>query len=380
MNVLLDDVAFTVSDETDHVVGRCSSIAFIISPLLAALGATDSTAASPAAGDRTIGANSLVVDLQTFENDDAPAVRAITNQPGVAASAGGLNIGGFARHNDIELGLSIAMFDLRDPVAVPNDLADEQLASGGIVLSRKAAQDLGVAPGDEIVLRHPRVSSAGFAWVESTLPVRALHNSPFRFVAYMDLTDRALMGLDGSVNSIKVQAAGPSELAQLRRSTAELPGGASALAASSFSRTMRDVLEIIDDLFVILQLVIAALAFLVAFNASNVAADERRREHATMLAFGMRYRRVISLGIAESVLLGVGGVALGLAFGNIMLAWILGSVFPVAVPDLTVEQSIGFLSYLITTAIGLAAVTLAPVLNLRRLRTMSLPSTLRFVE
>jgi putative ABC transport system permease protein len=146
------------------------------------------------------------------------------------------------------------------------------------------------------------------------------------------------------------------------------------------SRTMRDLLSIVGNLFVILQIVIASLAFLVAFNASNIGAEERAREHATMFAFGIPLRRVALMSVAESVMLGIVGVALGLGVGAALLQWILDSIFPAAVPDLAVIQAIAPSSYLLTVVIGVGAAAIAPLLNIRRLRAMNLPSTLRYVE
>jgi putative ABC transport system permease protein len=166
----------------------------------------------------------------------------------------------------------------------------------------------------------------------------------------------------------------------VQREVAAIPGVASALSTASSSTTMRAMLGVISRLFLVLQAVIAVLAFLVAFNTSNIDADERAREHATMFAFGIPIRRVVGIGVVQSLVLGVVGVGLGLGFGAAVLRWMLNTVFPVAVPDLTVLQSIAPSSFLVTVGVGVAAAAAAPVLNARRLRTMNIPDTLRFVE
>ena len=51
----------------------------------------------------------------------------------------------------------------------------------GIVLARKAASDLGVGIGDELVLSHSKTTDAGTFTVGSTrLHVLAIHGYPFR--------------------------------------------------------------------------------------------------------------------------------------------------------------------------------------------------------
>jgi len=140
------------------------------------------------------------------------------------------------------------------------------------------------------------------------------------------------------------------------------------------------MLSVVGKLFIILQLVIAALAFLVVFNASNIGTEERSREHATMFAFGIHVSRVAAMAVAESFVLAVIGVGLGIGLGAAVLSLILATIFPAAVPDLAVLQHITTSSYLITIGIALAAALTAPWLNVRRLRNMNIPSTLRYVE
>jgi putative ABC transport system permease protein len=354
-----------------------------MAPLLAAFGATDSATATIDSGDRVlVGARGdrLLVDLSSYQRADSPLITGISKSPLVGRVDAGLNTGGYLVRGGTALGVSISMVDLRSSLSAPPAIARLQLPSGGIVVSKMAADDLHVGVGDRVVLRHPKRVGTGFRFVDTRLPISAIHASPYRFVAYMDLRDEQIMGLDGIVNTLKVEPAAGVSMDELQREVAAMPGVASALPASSLSRTMRDVLSIVGNLFIILQVVIALLAFLVAFNASNVSVDERAREHATMFAFGVRVRRVVAMAVAESLLLGVVGVALGLGFGAALLQWILNGVFPAAVPDLAVLQAIAPSSYLLTVGIALTAAAVAPWLNIRRLRTMDIPSTLRYVE
>jgi putative ABC transport system permease protein len=360
-----------------------TAIAFIMAPLLAALGATDSARKTIDTGERVLTAGTgdrLLVDLVDYQSPDSALVRRIEQLPGVARAKPGLNTGGYLVHGHETIGISLSMGDLHSALSVPPGVAAQRLPAGGIVISKKAASDLGVHVGSRVTFRHPLRVGTGFRFVDTPIAVSAVHASPYRFVAYMGLSDEKIMGLHDIVNTVKVLPRSGTSMAALQQEVAAMPGVASALPASWLSRTMRDVLSIVGKLFIILQIVIAGLAFLVAFNASNIGAEERAREHATMLAFGVKVRRVAFMSFAESFLLGIVGVGLGLAFGAALLQWILRSVFPAAVPDLAVLQFLSAPSYLLTVAIGLAAAAAAPWLNVRRLRAMNLPSTLRFVE
>jgi putative ABC transport system permease protein len=359
------------------------AIAFIMAPLLAALGATDSASATIDSGERILtgdGGDRLLVDLVDYQAATSELVTSIARSPLVQRAEPGLNTGGYLVQNSESLGVSISMVDLGSSLSAPPSIAALHLRPGGIIISKKAAADLHVGVGDRVTLRHPRRVGTGFRFVDSRLPVTAVHTSPYRFVAYMDLRDEKIMGLAGIVNTVKVLPRAGASMQRLQQEVAAMPGVASALPASSLSRTMRDLLSVVGNLFIILQVVIASLAFLVAFNASNIGAEEHAREHATMFAFGIRVRRVAFMSVAESLVLGVVGVGLGLGFGAAVLRWILESVFPAAVPDLAVIQSITTGSYLLTVGIGLVAAAAAPWLNVRRLRAMNIPSTLRYVE
>ena len=62
-----------------------------------------------------------------------------------------------------------------------------------------------------------------------------------------------------------------------------------------------------DDFVEVLRLTEAfalALALLIAFNSSSISADERRREYATMFAFGVPLRRRLRIAIVESLVVG----------------------------------------------------------------------------
>ncbi len=145
---------------------------------------------------------------------------------------------------------------------------------------------------------------------------------------------------------------------------------ASALPTTALSRTMRDILALMGNLFVSPAARTSPRSRSSwRFNASNLGAEERSREHATMFAFGIRIRRVALMAVGESFALAVVGVGLSLGFGAAALHWILASVFPAAIPDLAVLEEIEAASYLVTVGIALAAALAAPWLNVRRMRT-----------
>ncbi len=359
------------------------AIGLILAPLLAALGTTDSTTDTIDTGSRILAGSSgnrLLVNFISYQPASSPTVSRAINSPLVGQSALGLDTGGYLIRGRTSIGVSISMVDLSDPLVVPEQVAGSHLAPGGIVISAKAASDLGVGVGELVRLRHPLRQGTGYRFADSLVPVRDVIASPYRFVAYMDLRDASIMGLDGIVNNAVLVPRNGVSLNRLQYSISSLPGVASALPARSVSSTMRNILNVVTQLFIILQVIIGLLAFLVAYNSSKIGSDERLREHATMMAFGVTVSRVVAIGVAESVLLGIAGIGVGLGVGLLILQWILDTVFPAAVPELSVLQSITPFSFAITAIIGLTAAAAAPTLVTRRLQRMDLPSALRYVE
>jgi putative ABC transport system permease protein len=129
----------------------------------------------------------------------------------------------------------------------------------------------------------------------------------------------------------------------------------------------------------VLEVTTLLLALLIAFNTANLAADERVREHATMFAFGLPGRAVTLMAVAENAAIGLVGSLLGVGAGYLALSWIVAGVDSV-MPDISVRATIFGSTMASTVALGVAVVALAPLLNMRRLRRMDVPSALRVVE
>lgn len=158
------------------------------------------------------------------------------------------------------------------------------------------------------------------------------------------------------------------------------PGIASVLPVATIERVYRDLMEEFIGILLIAEELALVLAFLVAFNSASLATDERAREHATMLAFGVPVRRLLGIEIAESAILGLVGTLIGVIVGVAVVAWIVGAKMADMMPDLSIPLAVAPGTMTVAFAIGVVVVGLAPLLMTRRLRRMDLPGTLRLVE
>lgn len=362
-------------------------IAAVITVLIALIGMIDSMLATVDQGGQEVLSTSperVDVSLDFFYPATDQRVTSLAEIEGVASAEPGLNLGGWLVPDEPdaeEIETFILLVDLDSPQWHPNAVEGSLDAEGpAVVLSRKAADDLGVGVGDTVTLRHPRREGLGYSFVESEVPVGAIHGNPYRFILYMDLDDADLFALEGIVNTVSVVPEAGTTSDDLKRALFGLPGVAAVDSVADVVQNIEDLIEEFLGVFYLVEGAILLLAVLIAFNSTSISADERRREHATMFAFGLPVRTVMGLTIVESAIVGALGTLLGVVVGRLLLQWLITVLIPQTVPDIAIVVDVAPSTYLIAAGLGTLAVALAPVLTVRRFRRMDIPATLRVVE
>ena len=352
--------------------------------LIGVTGMIDSFTTTIDAGEEAIlgdAPDRATVTLDFFYPPDAEVVTDLATVPEVASIEPQLDLGGtFLGPDDTEIDSLIQFVPFDSATWTPTVVEGSLDTDGGIVIAQKAADDLGVAPGDTVRLSHPLRQGLGYTFVESDVPVAAIHPNPYRFVSYMSLDDADLMGMEGLVNAVSVRPADGVTLDQLKEALFGRPGVAAVEGINEVAGSIRDTLEELLGFLAVLQAFVLLMALLIAFNTSSISSDERRREHATMFAFGLPTRTVMRLMVTESVLLGGIGTLVGIVVGRVLLAWLVGVLLPDTVPDLQIRVDVAASTYLTALILGVVAVAVAPLLTWRRLKRMDIPSTLRVVE
>jgi putative ABC transport system permease protein len=362
------------------------SVGAAITALVAVLGMLDSfghtidrvgaefTKASP---DR------VLIQLDTFHPAGSSVVAAVRDAPSVGAVDAGLRLpataGALDGSEDLEL--LVGLIDVDRARWAPTIETSTGSIDDGIVLSRKAAEDLGVGVGDTLTLRHPvRLTPTSFSLIESRIPVSGIHANPLRVFAYMDIGRAGLFGLEGETNILDAYPAKGASRADLQRAVFDLPGVTSSQAVARISEGFDEALAQFVGFLVITAVAVLALALLIAFNATRITVDERRREHATMRAFGIPVRTIVSVVVRESVLVGIIATAIGIGTGVLFLDWLLESLASTTLPDLGIDRYLSPTSLVVAAVIGIVAVAAAPLFLIRRIRRMNIPDTLRVVE
>jgi len=251
----------------------------------------------------------------------------------------------------------------------------------GLVLARRAAGQLHLRIGDRVTVRHPVPQPDGtVSLANSSLPVAAIHTSPLRFVAYANSEAAAAMHVAGLVNRVSLTPAAGADPQRVKAELIRIPGAGAAQSASAMTDAVDERMAQFREVLLITVVIAGAMALLIAFNAASINTDERTRENATMFAFGIPLARVLRGGIVEALIIGAAGTAVGVACGHALLSWMVGGTMATTMPDIAVLASVSSATYLQAVIAGVAVVAVAPLLTLRKLRRVDVPSALRVVE
>jgi putative ABC transport system permease protein len=354
-------------------------VAAAVTSLVATLGLLDTFSAAGHASATELERSTpdrLVVTLDTFYPADRSLPRRVATAAGVAEAQPQLSVPVTLRNGAESLDAVIQVVALANPIWTPTLLQDRGPANG-LVLSEKAAEDLGVAPGDTVTVRHPVLEGSGFRLETSRIPVRALNPNPWRTFTYLDRDGAALFGLTGAANQVVVVPSGDPET--LRRTLFGLRGVAAIEPAASFSEVLDNALGQFTGILRVIQVATLLLALLIAFNFASISAEERTREHATMFAFGLPPRVVMAMAVVENAVIGLLGTMAGIAGGYLGLSYIVAG-FDDVTPELLVEPTLTAGTVLTCLGLGVVVVAVAPLFGVLRERRMDIPSALRVVE
>jgi putative ABC transport system permease protein len=361
-------------------------IAAAIATLVTIVGLLDTFRATlddASAGLLRTAADRVTVSLDSYY----PAAGAVVNQVRALPQAGqvqtGLLVPGTVRSHGRSV--DVAAEVLPDGAAWTPRLSAGRLAAGrldgGLVLSRKAAADLGARIGTVVTFRHPQAAGGGLRTTDSPVRVAGIDSSPMRAFAYLDpATAAPLFGLPRMTNLLTVLPSAGHSAADLQRALLDVPHVASAQSVRAATDGLRASLDQFTGILNVAAGVALLLVLLIAVNTASVGTDERSREHATMMAFGLPPRTVLGMTAAESVLVGVLGTVTGVAAGYGLLTWLTATTIAGVMPEIGVTAALSAGTIAAAVLLGTAAVAAAPLFTLRRLRRTDISATLRVVE
>jgi putative ABC transport system permease protein len=324
----------------------------------------------------------MTVDLISPQRADSGDIRRVADAPTVGASQTSLRVSSTLTSGRGRVDVELETIGDRRPLWHPTfDSGALPSEAPGLVIARRAAEELDVAPGDRLTVVHPvPTGPRTFRLVRTELPITGIHASPLRFLAYANTAAAAELHVDGLVNRISVVPAAGHDADDVKSELLRLPAVAAVQGAAATTDAVDKRMEQFNEILLITVAIAGAMALLIAFNATAINADERAREHATMFAYGVSLARVIRGSVAEALIIGALGTAVGIAAGHAVLSWIVNENMPETMPDIATLIAVAPLTYALATAAGTLVVAAAPLLTVRKLRRTDIPATLRVVE
>ncbi len=219
-----------------------------------------------------------------------------------------------------------------------------------------------------------------FRLVSTALPVTGIHTSPLRFLAYTNSAGATALRVPGLVNRVSVVPTAGRSADDVKAELLRLPEITAVQGAAATTDAVDQSMAQFNEILLVTVAIAAAMALLIAFNATAINADERTREHATMFAHGVPVARAMRGEIVEALLIGTLGTALGVAAGHAVLSWILTTNVPETMPDIGIVSAVTPATYVLAVVTGVVVVGVAPLLTLGRLRRTDLSGSLRVVE
>lgn len=320
----------------------------------------------------------LSVSLDGLVPLDAPVVAAVRALPEVGRVQPGLQVTGTLARAGARVPIvleSLPRGALWRPSCVVGRCGE------GLVVSQKAAADLGVTAGDAVALSHPRAGPGGLSTAVDAVRVAGVEQSPLRSLAFLDARSAArLLGLAGRTNVLTVIPARGVDDQEVQRALLDVAHVTSVVSVRGTLDAVGASLDEFRGILDVASAVALVLVLLIAFNTASIGTDERAREHATMLAFGLPLRTLVAMAVVESVVVGGIGTLLGIALGDGLLAVLTATTVAGVLPEIAVVATVSAGTVGAALLLGLGTVGLAPTLTLRRLVRLDLPSTLRVVE
>ena len=322
----------------------------------------------------------MIAYLDNFYPADSAQVTSITRSSSLSMAEPGLTLEGTMIHRSKKLDVSVELLDLNSPLWKPTlKQGSRQSDVPGVLISERAAQDLGVKVGDTITLEHPSLGGqSGFQTGQTDVRVMGIHGDPTRSNAYMDINQASAMNLDNLVNEIQMYPAAGVTPDSIQRTMVQQPGVAYVVSVSDTTKALESIVQQLMQVGVLVNGIVLLMVFLIAFNSTSINVDERAREIATMFAFGLPVRTVIRMAMLENLIMGALGTLVGIGLGLLMLHTVVFS--SINLPELGLILSVAPRTYLLAAVFGIGVVALTPLFSMRKMLRMDIPSALRVME
>ena len=257
--------------------------------------------------------------------------------------------------------------NLRSAPGEPVALSDD-----GLLLTRNAAEMLGVGAGDEVQMKTSAMD-------EAAVPVSCVIDGYLGNACY--LSEGAygrLFGEAASGNAFYVNLANDvADQAAVGQELAQVDGVRTVSSTQQMIDEFSQAFQLINTIVYVIIVLAAALAFVVLFTLSTTNISERMRELATIKVLGFRRGEVNRYVNKETILLTGVGILLGLPAGY---AFSHSLTYVLKMPSIYFAVHIEPVSFVFAAALTLFFAFVVALLSNRALAKIDMIEALKSVE
>lgn len=244
------------------------------------------------------------------------------------------------------------------PISVKEGRSLETGDGNVMLISESLARKAGLRPGDRISL--PSVSGTSQFEIVGVASGRHSMGTDEVFIPLRSAQE--MLNLPGQVNTIEAIFTPGSDANAVRQAVLDRLGPDYKLGGNEAGTEILAAAQMGNVAMTMFGVLALAIGGFIIFNTFRTLVAERRRDIGMLRSLGATRRTIVGLVLAESLLQGLIGTALGMVAGYLLVAGLLAAMapmfeellrFPIGGPSFSVE------TYLLSIGLGLGVTLLA---------------------
>ena len=201
-------------------------------------------------------------------------------------------------------------------------LTDLNLTDDGVIITEKYANMLGVGVGDSIFIR----KGESDAFPKEVKITGITENYIFHYIYMTPNLYQTIYNESADLNTIYIKTTDAVNVADFSEQILKINGVNTITMNENELNDIKDVINRLYFVIVIMILAAGALAFIVLYNLNNINITERRRELATLKLLGFYDNETAAYVFRENIVLTILGTILGIFLGIVLHKFVMVTV------------------------------------------------------
>lgn len=195
------------------------------------------------------------------------------------------------------------------------------ISNGGIIITDKAAETLGVTVGDEITF----IDGDDIQYQFKIDNITKNHVGHYVYMS-KEIYENNFKPYKTDIVYLNTKNISDEAQNEILKNILNMDGVASVSSINALMQSVSDMLNTMNYVVLVLIVASAMLDFVVLYNLANINIAERQREIATLKVLGFHDNEVDNYINKENIIFTILGIALGLILGTFLTSAIIGSI------------------------------------------------------